>query len=321
LLKFSKISTIALTIVLGIPFTASGVIAQDITLARTTLDETGGSADTAHPPAHTWMSLEIEDAWRQGYQGQGTRITVVDDFTSRYGYRGDLGLGTQVRRHGGWTQLEASIIAPSATIVLEDYRYGRAVQLGSNQLNTLNLSYAMFGADGYSNSQIGWSSQENSIISYAFNGEAVVVKAAGNSAVAVDAANSGGNADYLNRALIGAQSVVFVGSLDRNGTMDDKAIIASYSNYSGTDTTVQNQFLMVGVRDDLTRLSGTSFAAPIVSGYSAVIGSKFTTATPTQIANILLDTARTDTIFGYNPETHGRGEASITRALAPISIR
>ncbi|BCH12500.1 hypothetical protein MesoLj131c_67580 (plasmid) [Mesorhizobium sp. 131-3-5] len=49
--------------------------------------------------------------------------------------------------------------------------------------------------------------------------------------------------------------------------------------------------------------------------------SKFTTATPTQITNQLLDTARTDTLVNYNPTTYGRGEASLSRALAPVSIR
>jgi subtilisin family serine protease len=74
------------------------------------------------------------------------------------------------------------------------------------------------------------------------------------------------------------------------------------------------------VRGDLTALYGTSFAAPVVSGYAAVLGSKFTKATPTQIANRLLDSARTDTITGYDVSIHGQGEASITRALAPASI-
>jgi hypothetical protein len=34
----------------------------------------------------------------------------------------------------------------------------------------------------------------------------------------------------------------------------------------------------------------------------------------------LLDSARTDTITGYDVSIHGQGEASITRALAPASI-
>jgi subtilisin family serine protease len=72
--------------------------------------------------------------------------------------------------------------------------------------------------------------------------------------------------------------------------------------------------------NDGTNLYGTSFAAPQVSAYAAIIGSKFTTATPLQITDQLLDTARTDTIQGYDVAIHGQGEASLSRALAPQSI-
>jgi subtilisin family serine protease len=68
-------------------------------------------------------------------------------------------------------------------------------------------------------------------------------------------------------------------------------------------------------------LYGTSFAAPVVSGYAAIVGSKFTRATATQISNQLLNTARQDTIANYSATLYGRGEASLSRALAPLSIK
>lgn len=125
----------------------------------------------------------------------------------------------------------------------------------------------------------------------------------------------------LNLALKGAPSAIYVGALSRNGSTTAKASLASYSNYAGSDSAVQKNFLVVGVKGDTTGLYGTSFAAPIISGYAAVIGSKFTAATPTQIANQLLTTARTDTLRNYRASVYGRGEASLTRALAPVSIR
>lgn len=289
-------------------------------------DDTGGgsgsgddSASTTLPSYYAWMSPEIRDAWSQGFTGQGTVVTSIDDFNSRNRFWGDLGDGRQRLRHGEWVDAQIGMIAPDASRSQQDFNSGRMVRLVSGKLNTLNLSYGMFAQDGFTS--VRWSDQESSIIGYARNGAAVVVKAAGNDTVAVGAANSNGLVDYLNRDLIGAQSAIFVGALDRNGTEGNKARLASYSNYAGSNVTVQNQFLTVGVRGDLTGLYGTSFAAPIVSGYAAVIGSKFTTATPTQIANQLLNTARTDTIAGYNAALHGRGEASITRALAPASIK
>lgn len=149
----------------------------------------------------------------------------------------------------------------------------------------------------------------------------MISKAAGNDAIVIGSANASGQVDYLNLALKGAQSAIYVGALNTNGTTSAPASLASYSNTPGADAVVQQQFVVVGVDGAKTGLYGTSFAAPIISGYAAILGSKFTKSTPTQIANQLLKTARQDTISGYNPAKHGRGEASITRALAPVSIQ
>ncbi|WP_216821472.1 S8 family serine peptidase [Tabrizicola sp. TH137] len=291
-------------------------LAPERSASRTT---TAQSA--ARPTLQPWMHGDVAAAWAAGFRGQGVTITVVDDFTSGSRSVGNLGTGQQVLRHGEWTRLEASLIAPSSTTVAHDFASGRAVALTPNRLNVVNLSYGMMARAGFSAAQIRWSAQENSIISHARNGSAVIAKAAGNDAVAVGAANRSGNADYLNMALVGTRSTIFVGALDRNGAVNNRANLASYSNFAGSNTTVQRQFLTVGVRGDLTGLYGTSFAAPVVAGYAAVLGSKFTTATPVQITNRLLDTARQDTINNYNAAIHGRGEASLSRAIAPSSIR
>lgn len=274
---------------------------------------------TTAPVLQSWMSTEVGDAWASGYKGQGVTITVVDDFSSNSGYYGNLAGTTELLRHGEWTLKESSLIAPSAKLKTQDFTSGRSVSLARG-LNVINLSYGMMAPTGYSS--VNWSSQEASLIKYATGGAAVISKAAGNDyGTAVGEANKDGQLDYLNRDLIGAQSAIFVGALNKNGTTSSHASIASYSNIAGANTTVQNQFLVVGVEGDKTGLYGTSFAAPVIAGYSAIIGSKFTKATPTQIANQLLNTARQDTISGFSPAVHGRGEASITRALAPVSIQ
>jgi subtilisin family serine protease len=282
---------------------------------------TFATLNTARPAnLYSWMSPEIGNAWRSGFRGQGTTITVVDDFRSANINRGNLGTGVQNLRHGEWTRLQAGMIAPSAALASHDFYPARAVPLATRGLNVLNLSYGMYAAAGYSANQIGWSAQESSIISYS-NGRAFIAKAAGNDGVNIGAANGRGQVDYLNVALTGKTSAIFVGALDRNGTPTQKASLASYSNKAGSQSAVQSRFLSVGVRGDVTGLYGTSFAAPIVSGYASVLGSKFTSANGTQIANQLLATARRDTILNYNVAIHGRGEASISRALAPVSIR
>lgn len=282
----------------------------------------GGASKTGSttPQLQSWMSPEVGDAWKAGYKGAGVTVTVVDDFRSNQGLYGNLGQGTQLLRHGEWTYKETSMIAPSATMRAQDFNSGVSVGLNRG-LNALNLSYGMYAAAGYTASQINWGAQESSIISHAQNGKAVISKAAGNDSVAIGASNASGNVDYLNLALKGTQSAIFVGALNTNGTTSAPATLASYSNVAGADAAVQKQFLVVGVEASKTGLYGTSFAAPIVTGYSAILGSKFNRATPTQITNQLLNTARQDTISGYNAAIHGRGEASITRALAPISIQ
>lgn len=274
----------------------------------------------ATPNYYYWMSPEIKNAWALGYQGQGATITVVDDFSSARKLTGNLGPASLSKRHGEWVRDIAGMIAPQATMASHEFTSRRAVRLGSG-LNVLNLSYSMYAAAGYSAAQIGWSAQESSIIQFARNGSAVIAKAAGNDAIAIGGTNKAGKVDYLNLALVGTQSAIFVGALNRNGTPGSLASLAGYSNYAGADPAVQNRFVSVGVRGDITKLNGTSFAAPIISGYAAVIGSKFTTATPTQISNQILDTARQDTIRSYDPARHGRGEASIARALAPTAIK
>lgn len=268
----------------------------------------------------SWMSTEVGDAWRQGYKGQGVNIKIIDDFSSTSRYSGNLGDGIKLLRHGEWTLKEASMIAPSASVSTQDFNSATQVSL-SRGLNVLNLSYGMFAPAGYSATQIGWSAQEQSIISYAQNGKAVISKAAGNDGIVVGGTNASGNVDYLNLALKGAQSAIYVGALNANGTTAAPATLASYSNRAGSDVTVQNQFLVVGVEGTKTGLYGTSFAAPVITGYAAILGSKFTQSSATQITNQLLNTARQDTIQNYDPTMHGRGEASITRALAPVTIQ
>lgn len=277
-----------------------------------------GHTQTLQP----WMSPEVLDAWNAkenaglGYKGQGVTITVVDDFRSTSVFSGNFTGQTETKRHGEWTRQEAQLIAPSASFVNKDFTTNTRVGL-STGLNVLNLSYGMYAKSGIK--VISWGSQESSIIEYAKNGTAVISKAAGNDGVAIGSNTSKG-IDYLNVYLKGAQSAIFVGALSKNGSVIAPAAIATYSNKAGSDKTIQNQFLVVGVEGAKTGLYGTSFAAPIVSGYAAILGSKFTDATPTQIVNQLLNTARKDTVINYSANVYGRGEASITRALAPVTV-
>lgn len=276
----------------------------------------GGGSSTQTGTYFSWMHNEIQSAWAQGFWGQGVSIKVIDTYQDTF-LTGDLGNGLHSLTHGDWTKQEVTFIAPQSDVDGIDYSLSTPVALDPG-LNVLNLSFGMKAAQG---ATLQWDGQTNSIIQYAQNGSAVVVKSAGNDyGAAVGAVDSNNTVDHLGLALVGAPSAIFVGALGRNGSVANPAPIASYSSVAGNNTAVQSHFLVVGVEGGITGLYGTSFAAPIVSGYAAILGSKFTTATPSQITNQLLQTARRDTIANYSAAVHGQGEASIANALAPQTI-
>lgn len=279
----------------------------------TTTDTSGGAA------MRPWMSGDVEAAWNSGYKGQGTTITVVDDYDGPL-ISGKLDGTQQNRVHGAWTSAQAQMIAPETNVRQVDYdRAARSGYLLGDGLNIISNSYTVRGevTSGYAN----LSTLERLTVDHAINGTAVVVKSAGNDARAFDSAGSAGQKDVFGTAMIGADTAIFVGALASNGSPNARANMASYSNYAGNNGQVQSQFLVVGVDVSKTGLAGTSFGAPIVAGYAAILGSKFKTASPGQITRQLLDTARSDTIQDYSPTIHGQGEASLSRALAPARLQ
>lgn len=213
------------------------------------------------------------------------------------------------------------MLAPEAITEAIDFNSDDRVVSQDRGLTVINLSYTIPDRPGPRIAEHRLAPLHRSIWSHARQGTAVLVQSAGNQRITMGGTDSNGNVDHLSWGLLGSPSAIFVGALDRNGTVKNKAMLADYSNRAGDIRSFQNRFLTVGVRNDVTGLRGTSFAAPIVSGYAAVLGSKFRNATPAQISNQLLNTARTDTIRNYRRNVHGRGEASIARALAPSSLR
>lgn len=292
----------------------------------------GGKGGSTAGVWYSWMADDVDEAWGANnaeFIGQGVTITMVDDFGSRDKIIGVWNGKVQRKRHGEWTSLFASSIAPGATMAQDEFDAltdplgDHAVALTSG-FDVINASYGALYAPGtFSALDL----QEQSIVDAAFDttaSGAVVTKSAGNAGVAVGSAipaDAYGGAytgwyDELSLSLIGAPNAIFVGALTDNGS----GVLADYSNFAGTNTTVQNQFLVVGVDSGSTALAGTSFAAPIVAGYAAIVSSKFTTATPTMVVDQLLATAD-DTFAGYDVTLHGQGEACITCALSPITVQ
>jgi subtilisin family serine protease len=275
------------------------------------------------PKSQNWMNPDVAAAWSAGYSGKGTTITIVDDFSNASKFSGNLNGTVQTQGHGYWTSQEAGLVAYSATINRQDFNTGRntSVPLAKTGLNVINASYGMYASGAYINYNFTYGAEETSMVNYAKGGNAIIVKAAGNDGINMGTVNASGNFDALNKSLKGLPTTIYAGALSSNGTTASPASMASYSNRAGTDVTTQKQFLVVGVDSSKMGIAGTSFAAPIISGYAAVLGSKFATATPTAITNQLLNTARTDTLKNYSAAVYGKGEASLSRALAPVSIK
>ena len=305
-------------------------------------DGDGGDGGTGGlPPTYSWMHPDIglafdADTFGGSFTGKGANIVILDNFTRGSRLRGNLRDRRERLYHGEWTSLQAQLVAPDANPVdvsnnIADDPASTTINsyFTDGALNVVNLSFGLLDeagtdvdAPGYELGTTLW----DSVVTGARAGDAVYVKAAGNEGgAAIDGTFSGllygisGSAqDSLNLQLIGAQGAIFVGALNSDGTVDDKATLASYSTYSGN--AASGQYLVVGVDSSSTGLSGTSFAAPIVSGYAAIIGDKFDTASPVQIVDQLLGTAREDTISGYNSSIHGQGEACLGCALSPAEI-
>jgi hypothetical protein len=150
----------------------------------------------------------------------------------------------------------------------------------------------------------------------------VIVVAAGNDGLPV------GEVDPFSNDLIaaGGANVIVVGSVDQDGT------ISSFSNRAGPNAASYITALgericcvyedgeifveTVGNQQFVTVFSGTSFAAPQVSGAVALLAQAFPNLTGAEIVEILLDTARDAGAAGID-STYGTGILDIAAAFQP----
>jgi hypothetical protein len=171
---------------------------------------------------------------------------------------------------------------------------------------------------------------------------AVIVKAAGNDTITADK-------EPLVKALASNSSVnarlLVVGAITMAGFVNAPQTISSYSNTAGTDAAVASRFLVasgttpfstgdlalngipIGATTSIDPNGvnlgavGTSYAAPRVAGYVAILRQKYPNLDAIKSSSIMLDTARYDTLTCYpncDPAIYGKGEASLSRALAPV---
>jgi hypothetical protein len=295
------------------------VIATMLALAAFT---TSATAQTTEK----WMHTDVGSAWAQGFKGQGTRIYVVDDFRMSFINGTMKGVTGTRANHGVFVAAEIRAEAPLAEVVQRQWTTSIPLTFDPKKLDVVNMSYRIHINSRVAPRNVFLMGEEQSIVNGAKSGQALIVKAAGNDGknVTVTGNLPSGVYDVLNVKLAETRSnsLIFVGALEKHGTTAKSTSSAWYSTVAGSDPEVQKRFLVVGVDSaKMGNLAGTSFGAPQVSAYASILGSKFKGASETAVAQQLLTTARADTINGYSPALHGRGEASLSRALAPKAIK
>ena len=200
--------------------------------------------------------------------------------------------------------------------------------------------------------------------------DAVITFSAGNNGDDAAKRDAGHYADAV--ALVTHSStgprVLIVGALNRYartanpqsfGTISTRARIASYSNRAGANPAMQERFLLEyggspyreavrlcdagtpastgcanqqDLQDASSSIAGTSFAAPRVAGFAALLRDKFPRLSGAQTANLLLETATTQGLACHTgaarkspscaKNIYGQGRVDIGNALAPVgSVR
>lgn len=177
---------------------------------------------------------------------------------------------------------------------------------GANRIKVVNASLAKLDAEVPDRA---WSRM---VADYAATG-GLFVNSAGN--------ESGANADgYLDLDASNREGWLFVVALDDNETSYQ---LAGYSNRCGTAAMDRCVGAMgtnaaQSVDGSLVLFSGTSSAAPQVSGLAALILSKWPQLSGIQAGQVILNTARDIGDLGVDP-VFGHGLIDVRAALSPVN--
>ena len=276
-------------------------------------------------------SIGVQSAYTLNATGSGIRVGVIDtgltDFTKQltgriyapYDVTTKSNVVTDTLLHGtkvagiigaAMDGVGISGIAPDVTIIpvkvfspsgiatnqniFDGVNY--ALQNGARIINLSMQSVATTAPDTY--------------VRQAVNSNALVVIAAGNAGLT----NPSAIASFANQTWANGQ-VIVVGAVDANNT------ITTWSNKAGAQ---KNFYLVAPGNNVITTCTtgycygtGTSFAAPFVSGAAASVMSNWKYLTANQTADILFKTA-TDLGSPGTDEVYGRGMVNLTKALQPI---
>lgn len=209
-------------------------------------------------------------------------------------------------------------IAPNASLAVfrvDDTTSSGEMSPTSNAIAAINYAAAQ-GVKVINRSMV--TSAMDSGLIQAVNGYAAV------RGLIINAAGNFGSADPVdafNVTTANRQSWLFVGAIDTTGT---DIHIASYSNRAGSmeDRFVvapgDNVTVLAGGNGATTVMSGTSLAAPMVSGLAATILSKWPQLTGVDVGNVILATAQDVGAPGVDA-VYGHGLIDVRAALSPVN--
>lgn len=310
-----------------------------------------GSNNTPHPA--------VLQAWHAGWTGRGVNILIIDEFgsptenvsaTHGYGvalsaYRIAIGGNYFAMDHGG--------------LLPNNYRKGGLQNIHTGQevsadtkIDALNLSYfrvdSAFFTEEFADFSGGASAATADLTFLTGTGDAVITVSAGNSDIPADQSQSAFSlvdSDNPSADFTRSRTLIVGRVLSDREPRPPGTSGRIRGAFAGTDPQVNSRFLVEDGRARAFRLCdrevtdscenieparniyGTSYAAPRVAGYAALVRHKFPNLSGTQTASILLDTATYDGLVDCDDASldpanclhrYGQGRVDISGALAPV---
>ncbi len=258
-------------------------------------------------------SVNLAYAIARGYTGKNVNIAIMDDFNYHHGYTvhnlaqyaaKDANIANYNLTYSQQSFVPFDKIAETIKYSAPAHIYNNSWQMDSTQyMNAATVVYNNFDPKTYANAQqymYSITSQNfiNQIINTAIENDSIFVWAAGN-----DSQKESGALSAMPLAFPELNGhFVNVVAFDQNAKK-----LAWYSNQCGVTQNyciaAPGSLLQTDAKE--TTVSGTSFAAPIVSGAIAVIKEAFPYMTATQITELLFTTARdlgdpgVDAVYGW----------------------
>ena len=230
----------------------------------------------------------------------------------------DLIYSTTTDGSGAITDIDPAGGGPdSFTAYLHIAEKGKTATSGSPNLDLDFANLSLTAAIRY---ETGIRDTSDHMTKMAVETETAIIASAGNSGLDLSEhwENPGLFEPMVNDSTL-SETIIIVGATDQAGEA-----MRSDSNTPGSNSLWQDRFIVApGTAiegadytdaDKTTTASGTSMAAPLVTGASALVKEKYPQLTNRQVLQVLLDTA-SKTIPNYDVEIHGQGLLDVEAAL------